>query len=79
MSTSIVMVVLWFSMIWASGIPIKSLLGLGVVGIFVVIGMLVWIFVSPETVPFVQEYQLNRVRTFIAPDPDARSIAFLFP
>ena len=52
MSTSIVMVVLWFSMIWASGIPMKSLVLLGIVGIFVVIGMLVWIFVSPETVPF---------------------------
>lgn len=72
MSTSIVMMVLWFSMIWASGIPIKRLLMLGFVGILVIIGMLIWIFVSPETVPFVQEYQLNRVRTFIAPDPDAR-------
>lgn len=72
MSTSIVMVVLWFSMIWAAGIPMKSLFGLGIAGVFVVIGMLVWIFVSPETVPFVQEYQLNRVRTFIAPDPNAR-------
>ncbi|MBR6088518.1 MAG: rod shape-determining protein RodA, partial [Anaerolineaceae bacterium] len=72
MSTSIVMVVLWFSMIWASGIPMKSLVLMGVVGFFAAIGLLVWIFVSPETVPFVQEYQLNRVRTFIAPDPDAR-------
>ena len=72
MSTSIVMMVLWFSMIWISGIPIKRLMLLGIVGIFAAIGLLVWIFVSPETVPFVQEYQLNRVRTFIAPDPDAR-------
>ena len=45
---------------------------LGIAGVFGAIGLLVWIFVSPETVPFVQEYQLNRVRTFIAPDPDAR-------
>ena len=72
MSTSVVMMVLWFSMIWISGIPIKRLMLLGIVGVFAAIGLLVWIFVSPETVPFVQEYQLNRVRTFIAPDPDAR-------
>ncbi len=72
MSTSIVMMVLWFSMIWAAGIPMDKLLGLGLVGILVVIGVLVWIFVSPETVPFVQEYQINRVKTFLAPDPDAR-------
>ena len=72
MSTSIVMMVLWFAMIWAAGIPMKNLVGLGIVGFFAGVGLLVWIFVSPETVPFVQEYQLNRVRTFIAPDPDAR-------
>ncbi len=72
MSTSIVMMVLWFSMIWVAGIPMSKLLGLGLAGILVVIAMLVWIFVSPETVPFVQEYQINRVKTFIAPDPDAR-------
>ena len=72
MSTSIVMMVLWFSMIWAAGIPMDKPLGLGLVGILVVIGVLVWIFVSPETVPFVQEYQINRVKTFLAPDPDAR-------
>ena len=72
MSTSIVMMVLWFSMIWASGIPMKELTILGFVGFFAAVGILIWIFVSPETVPFVQEYQLNRVRTFIAPDPDAR-------
>jgi rod shape determining protein RodA len=51
---------------------VDKLLGLGLVGILVVIGILVWIFVSPETVPFVQEYQINRVKTFLAPDPDAR-------
>ncbi len=72
MSTSIVMMVLWFSMIWVAGIPMSKLLGLGLAGILVVIAILVWIFVSPETVPFVQEYQINRVKTFIAPDPDAR-------
>lgn len=72
MSTSIVMMVLWFSMIWMAGIPMDKLLLLGLAGILVVIGLLVWIFVSPETVPFVQEYQINRVKTFLAPDPDAR-------
>lgn len=72
MSTSIVMMVLWFSMVWMAGIPTKNLAILGIVGMLVIIGVLVWIFVSPETVPFVQEYQINRVKTFLAPDPDAR-------
>ena len=45
---------------------------LGLFGFFFITGMLIWILLSPDTVPFVQEYQLNRVRTFIAPDPNAR-------
>ncbi len=72
MSTSIVMMVLWFSMVWMAGIPTKKLLLLGLCGIVGGIGVLAWIFISPETVPFVQEYQINRVKTFLAPDPDAR-------
>lgn len=72
MSTSIVMMVIWFSMIWVSKIPTKLLVYMGFFGFIFGVGMLIWILLSPETVPFVQEYQLNRVRTFIAPDPNAR-------
>ncbi len=72
MSTSIVMMVLWFSMLWVSQIPMKTLTILGIVGLLVIAGIVVWIFVSPDTIPFVQEYQLNRVRNFIAPDENAR-------
>ena len=72
MSTSIVMMVLWFSMLWVSQIPMKTLTLLGLVGLLVIAGIVVWIFVSPDTIPFVREYQLNRVRNFIAPDENAR-------
>ena len=72
MSTSIVMMVIWFSMLWVSKVPTKYLAILGLFGFFFITGMLIWILLSPGTVPFVQEYQLTRVRTFIAPDPNAR-------
>lgn len=72
MSTSIVMMVIWFSMLWVSKVPTKYLVILGVFGFFFGVGMIIWILLSPETVPFVQAYQLNRIQTFIAPDPNAR-------
>ncbi len=72
MSTSIVMMVLWFSMLWVSGIPMKYLALLGTLGLFGGVGLFIWIMVAPDTVPFVQGYQLDRVRTFLSPDPEAR-------
>lgn len=72
MSTSIVMIVLWLTMMWVNGIPMKLLFGLGTVGIIMIVGLVIWILMAPDTVPFVQDYQLDRVRTFVAPDPDAR-------
>lgn len=72
MSTSIVMIVIWFSMLWVSKVPMKYLIIMGFFGFFFGVGMMIWILLSPDTVPFVQQYQINRVRTFIAPDPNAR-------
>lgn len=72
MSTSIVMMVIWFSMLWVSNVKGKHLLILGIVGFLVLIGIVIWLFVSPDTIPFIQEYQLNRLRTFFAPDETAR-------
>ncbi len=72
MSTSIVMIVLWFAMLWVSEIPMKLLSILGIIGLVAAIGIVAWLLISPETIPFIQEYQLNRVRNFIAPDTEAR-------
>lgn len=72
MSTSIVMMVIWFSMLWVSNVKGKHLVILGFAGFLILIGVVIWLFVSPETIPFVQEYQLNRLRTFFAPDETAR-------
>jgi len=61
LSTSIVLMVLWFTMLWISGLPIKYLLIFGVVGIVVaVIGF-----------PFLEPYQQGRVINFLVPDPNA--------
>ncbi len=62
LSTSIVILVIWFALLWASGLRIKHLLMFGVVGaITPVIGF-----------PFLADYQQKRIINFLFPDPAAR-------
>lgn len=62
LSTSIMLLVIWFSMLWISGLPIKYIVILAVVGI---VGAIV-------AFPLLEPYQQERILTFIKPDPDAR-------
>lgn len=71
LSTSIVIFVLWFSMLWVSGLPMKFL------GIFAGIGLVVFIvfillLFSGVEIPFIEDYQLQRIVNFAFPDPNAR-------
>jgi rod shape determining protein RodA len=78
LSTSIVIMVIWFSMLWISGLPMKY------VAIFILIGLvllilLIGLILTGSQNPLVggedsiiQEYQLQRVINFIFPDPNAR-------
>ncbi len=62
LSTSIVMLVIWFAMLWISGLRIKHL--------FLFAGAaLVLPIVS---FPFLVDYQQKRIMNFIFPDPEAR-------
>jgi len=54
--------VLWFSMLWISGLPPKYIAVFALAG--VVLGMLAF--------PFLENYQQQRVLTFVFPDPNAR-------
>jgi rod shape determining protein RodA len=60
LSTSIVLMVIWFALLWASGLQTKHIILFGVVGIsLAVIGF-----------PFLEGYQQERVFTFLFPDPN---------
>ena len=62
LSTSIVMIVLWFSLLWASGLRLKHLM------LFLGVGV-----VTPVIAfPFLVEYQQRRIINFLFPDPTAR-------
>jgi rod shape determining protein RodA len=71
LSTSIVMMVLWFSFLWISGLPVKYLLMFGVLGLIVLL-LLVILIASGVDIPFLEDYQIARVVNFIVPDPNAR-------
>lgn len=61
LSTSIVLVVLWFTMLWASGLPLKYILIFAAAGVVLpVLGY-----------PFLEEYQQQRILNFLFPDPNA--------
>jgi rod shape determining protein RodA len=62
LSTSIVILVVWFAMLWLSGVPPKYLAYLALV--VVLVGVMIF--------PFLQPYQQGRVLTFLFPDPNAR-------
>jgi len=62
LSTSIVLLAIWFSMLWVSGLKLRYLV------LFVVLGVTLFVL----GFPFLEEYQQLRVINFIFPDPAAR-------
>ncbi|NMB61487.1 MAG: rod shape-determining protein RodA [Chloroflexi bacterium] len=61
LSTSIVIFVIWFALLWISGLPAKYLAILAVAGILLVV----------IAFPFLEDYQQARILNFIFPDPEA--------
>jgi rod shape determining protein RodA len=68
LSTSIVIFVLWFALLWAAGLSIKQL------AFFSVTGLVVLGFSLPVLIRFdiIKEYQIGRITSFLFPDPTAR-------
>jgi rod shape determining protein RodA len=67
LSTSIVMLVIWFALLWAAGLRVKHLLifaGGGLAAVAVTFPILVEIGI-------IQAYQLNRITNFLFPDKTA--------
>lgn len=61
LSNVIVIMVIWIVMLWMNGLRIKQLVTFGLSGLAAVIAGF----------PFLQEYQQQRVLTFLFPDPNA--------
>ena len=68
LSTSIVLMVLWFVQLWFSGVSIKLLASYFLAAI-VIIAVSFPLLVEFE---IIHQYQLDRIMTFVSPDPNAR-------
>lgn len=62
LSTTILLAVIWFSMLWISGLPTKFVIIFGLAGIAA--GLIAF--------PFLEPYQQERILTFVNPDENAR-------
>lgn len=79
LSTAIVLVVIWLSMVWATGLPLRYL------GILLLIGIIVLLIFAPllyhyftvqyaleEPFYLIKHYQMKRIVNFLFPDPEER-------
>ncbi len=75
LSTSIVIFVIWASLLWAAGLEIKHLIAAGVAGLVVLIvaiPILILNYDPDNEEGLIKPYQIERVLTFIAPEEEAR-------
>jgi len=71
LSTSIVVIVIWFALMWISGLPTRYIIIFGILGV-TVFALLVGLLAAGVDVPFIEPYQVNRIVNFLFPDPNAR-------
>jgi rod shape determining protein RodA len=70
LSNVVVLMVILAALLWFNGIELKHIALFSGVGILLV-GMVVVLSVAGIKIPFLQEYQQQRIETFILPDPNA--------
>jgi rod shape determining protein RodA len=67
LSTSIVIMVIWFALLWASGLSMKHMFGFAAAGI-ILLAVALPILIETD---IIKEYQMDRVTAFLFPDPEA--------
>jgi rod shape determining protein RodA len=70
LSNVVVLMVILATLLWLNGIQLKHLLLFGVIG-FIAISAVVALSAAGIRIPFLQEYQQQRIANFILPDPNA--------
>jgi len=70
LSNVVVLMVILALLLWLNGIQLKHLLLFGVIG-FIAISTVVALSAVGIRIPFLQEYQQQRIANFILPDPNA--------
>lgn len=74
LSTSIVLLVLWFALLWASGLKVKQLLiasGAGAMALLVGFPLMLLSYSNETTGGLIKPYQIRRIINFLFPEEDA--------
>jgi rod shape determining protein RodA len=71
LSTSIVVLVVWFAMMWISGLPTKYMIIFGSLTL-IGIGIFIALVYNGVKIPFIEPYQITRILNFVFPNPNAR-------
>jgi rod shape determining protein RodA len=75
LSTSIVIFVIWFALVWASGLQVKHVLiaaGIGILILGITIPFLLITYDPDSAGGLIKTYQIERIINFLFPAPDAR-------
>jgi len=79
LSTAIVLLVIWFAQVWAAGVRLRHLIFLVAIALLVVLIVLPFMaryfvtgYVNGENFLFLQHYQMERLVTFLLPDPNVQ-------
>lgn len=75
LSTSIVILVIWFALLWASGLEFKHLIiagGGGVLALAIGLPLLLLSYDPEKTEALIKPYQIERIINFLFPNPEAR-------
>ncbi len=70
LSNVVVITVIWFVLLWLNGLQLKHLFAFGAAGI-AVLGTVVVLSFFGVRIPFLQDYQQQRIVNFFLPDPNA--------
>jgi rod shape determining protein RodA len=70
LSNVVVLSVILASLLWFNGMQIKHMIITGIIGL-VGLGSIIGLTIVGIRIPFLQEYQQQRIATFFLPDPDA--------
>jgi len=75
LSTSIVIFVIWFALVWAAGLPLKYVItavAIGALILGIAVPLLIITYEPDATGGLIKPYQIERIINFVFPNPDAR-------
>jgi len=75
LSTSIVIFVIWFALVWAAGLEVRHVIfagGAGILALGISLPLMLFTYDPTREGGLIKAYQVERIINFLFPDPEAR-------